>query len=279
MTLTACGTSDQETQSLEEQVDYTVIATEPGAGLTTLSHQTIEEYDNLNGWFLQESSTAGMLAELEQAINNEEPVIVTAWTPHWIFDEYDLKILEDPKQTLGGSEEIRTIARLGFESELPSAYQILDNFYWEVEDMQAVMKEAQDIPFEEAADNWIQENSGTVDEWTAGVDQGNGEMIELVSTPWDTERASSFVVKQVLEDHGFEVTLTDVEPAVMFQSIASGSSDVSVAPWLPSTHQAFYENYEGQFVDMGPNLEGTLNGFVVPAYVEIDSIEDLQPKN
>lgn len=32
------------------------------------------------------------------------------------------------------------------------------------------------------------------------------------------------------------------------------------------------------FVDLGENLKGTKTGFVVPTYMDIDSIEDLQPK-
>jgi len=31
-------------------------------------------------------------------------------------------------------------------------------------------------------------------------------------------------------------------------------------------------------IDMGENLTGAQNGFVVPAYMDIDSIEDLEPK-
>ena len=45
----------------------------------------------LEGWELLESSTAGMLASLDAAIRNEEPIVVTGWTPHWKFSAYDLK--------------------------------------------------------------------------------------------------------------------------------------------------------------------------------------------
>ncbi|WP_219565350.1 glycine betaine ABC transporter substrate-binding protein [Streptococcus macedonicus] len=64
----------------------------------------------------------------------------------------------------------------------------------------------------------------------------------------------------------------------MFQAVASGQADFSVAPWLPLTHQSFYERYGDQIDDLGANLNGARNGFVVPSYVEIDSIEDLNPK-
>ena len=57
--------------------------------------------------------------------------MVTGWTPHWKFSAYDLKYLEDPKGTLGGAENIKTIARKGLEEDMPEAYKILDRFNWE----------------------------------------------------------------------------------------------------------------------------------------------------
>ena len=285
--LAACGddTENKEnsagasSSSIGEQVNYTVVATEPGAGLTGLSHEVLEQYENLEGWTLQESSTAGMLSTLDKAIRNEEPVIVTGWTPHWKFSAYDLKILEDPKGILGGAENIQTLARKGLEQDLPDVYTVLDRFYWEPEDMEKVMYDAQeDGDFDVAAADWVESNQDKVSEWTKDIAQGNGEKVKIISTPWDSEFASSSVIKTVLEQLGYEPEVTPVDPAIMFQSIATGEGDVTVAPWLPTTHKAFYDKHKDDIVDLGENLEGTQNGFVVPAYVEIDSIEDLKPK-
>ena len=260
-------------------MNYTVVATEPGAGLTGLSHEVLEQYENLEGWTLQESSTAGMLSTLDKAIRNKEPVIVTGWTPHWKFSAYDLKILEDPKGILGGAENIQTLARKGLEQDLPDVYTVLDRFYWEPEDMEKVMYDAQeDGDFDVAAADWVENNQDKVSEWTKDIGQGNGEKVKIISTPWDSEFASSSVIKTVLEQLGYEPEVTPVDPAIMFQSIATGEGDVTVAPWLPTTHKAFYDKHKDDIVDLGENLEGTQNGFVVPAYVEIDSIEDLKPK-
>ena len=284
--LAACGddTSNNSSENgdnnnLSEQVDYTIVGVEPGAGLTGLSHEVLEQYENLEGWTLQESSTAGMLGTLEQAIRNEEPVIVTGWTPHWKFSAYDLKMLEDPKGVLGGAENIQTLARKGLEEDLPDVYTVMDRFYWEPEDMEQVMYDAQNGgDFDAAAALWIENNEEKVSEWTKDIAQADGEKVKIISTPWDSEFASSSVVKLVLEGLGYEVEVTPVDPAIMFQAIASGEGDVTVAPWLPTTHNAFYEKHKDDIVDLGENLEGTQNGFVVPSYVDIDSIEDLSPK-
>ncbi len=269
---------DGSTKNYSEEVNYMITGIEPGAGITEQAHKTIEEYDNLKGWKLQESSTAGMIGALDEAIKNEEPIIITGWAPHWKFSAYDLKYLEDPKQTFGDVENINTIVREGLEEDMPEAYQILDRFYWEVEDMEAVMFDAQDSSFEEAAKKWVEENSDKVSGWTEGIEKADGIAIELVTTPWDSEYASSYVLKEVLEQQGYEVTLTPVDPAIMFQAVAGGDADASVAPWLPSTHGSFYEKHKDNIVDLGENLKGTKNGLVVPEYMDIDSIEDLQPK-
>lgn len=269
------GDAEEESSNIGEDIEYTITATEPGAGLTELTHNTVEAYDNLEGWEVLESSTAGMITSLDQAIQNEEPIIVTAWRPHWIFERYDLKFLDDPQNTLGEEEYVHTIARQGLEEDQPEAYAVLDAFEWESEDMQKMMLEAQDASFEEVTADWMEDNQAYVDELLEGIEPVDGEDLELVSTPWDTERSSSSVMEAILEQLGYNVEVTNVDPVIMFQAIATGEGDASLAPWLPSTHGMFMDEYGEDIVDLGPNMEGTLNGFVVPDYMDVDSIEDL----
>lgn len=281
--LAACNgedtSEDNGETSIGEQLNYTITGIEPGAGITERTEQALEEYDNLQDWELETSSTAGMMGQLDSAINNEEPIVVTGWTPHYKFEMYDLKFLEDPENVYGDSEYVHTMSRLGFEEDMPEAYAILDNFSWEVEDMQEIMLAAQDVEFEEAAADWIEDNRDTVDSWTEGVDEVDGDSIEIGSFPWDSERASSQVITQVLEEHGFNVTLSNVDPSILFQALAQGEVDVTVAPWLPTTQGAYLEEYGDDIVDMGANMEGTVIGLVVPEYMDIDSIEDLNAQD
>lgn len=280
--VSACGDDNAQNgddAGLGEQLDYTITGIEPGAGITETSERALESYENLESWELETSSTAGMMGQLDSAIANEEPIVVTGWTPHYKFEMYDLKFLEDPNGVYGDSEFVHTMARIGFEEDMPEAYAILDNFSWEVEDMQEIMLAAQDIEFEEAAANWIEDNRDIVDSWTDGVDEVDGQSIELGSFPWDSERASSQVITQVLEEHGFDVTLSNVDPSILFQALAQGDVDATVAPWLPTTQGAYLEEYGDDIVDMGPNMEGTVIGLVVPEYMDINSIEDLNGRD
>jgi len=151
---------------LTDENDSTITAIEPGAGVTNSAQNAVKEYDNLSDWEVSVSSTGAMIAELEQAINNEEDIVVVGWKPHWMFMDYDLKMLDDPENVFGGYEEIHSYVREGLKEDNPEAYKIIDNFYWEVEDMSSVMEElATDVEPEEAADNWIEANRETVDGW------------------------------------------------------------------------------------------------------------------
>jgi glycine betaine/proline transport system substrate-binding protein len=45
--------------------------------------------------------------------------------------------------------------------------------------------------------------------------------------------------------------------------------------WLPVLHADYYEQFEDDIVDLGIVYEGTQSGLVVPTYVDIDSISQL----
>lgn len=152
-----------------DATDFIITGIEPGAGIMTATNEAIEAYE-LEEWSILESSSAGMAAELRRAIDNEEPVIVTGWTPHWKFADFDLKYLEDPLNVYGGDEQIHTIVRLGLEEDQPVAYSFLDRFNWTADDMAGVMIDILDgASPEEAAATWVDANEDTVNEWIEGL--------------------------------------------------------------------------------------------------------------
>ncbi|WP_373893772.1 glycine betaine ABC transporter substrate-binding protein [Virgibacillus sp. CBA3643] len=142
-----------------------IIGIDAGSGLNQATEDMIEEYDT--DIDLVDSSDAAMMATLGDAINNEEPIVFTAWQPHWMFEAYDIRFLDDPKGVYEEDGSIHTMVREGLEEDEPEAYQILDNFYWESDDMNSVMIdiEQNDMEPEEAAQKWIDNNRDKVDEW------------------------------------------------------------------------------------------------------------------
>lgn len=144
--------------------------------------------------------------------------------------------------------------------------------------MEEVMFEAidSDEEVEEVAKRWVDENEDKVAPWMEGVEDVDGIEIELASTMQDTERASANVVKEAMEQKGFNVTVTPVDQAVVFESVSTGDVDAAVAAWLPDTQKEFYEQHKDDLINLGPNLTGAKIGLTVPAYMDIDSIEDLE---
>lgn len=151
-------------------VDYTITGIEPGAGIMSQTEKAVKEYD-LKKWNVLGSSSAAMVKVLQDAYAKKEPIVITGWTPHWMFADMDLKYLEDPKKVYGGSEQIHTLVRLGLKEDQPNAYRFLDQFEWTPADMEAVMGDiAEGMPEEEAAKKWVDANEAKVNEWIAGIE-------------------------------------------------------------------------------------------------------------
>lgn len=280
--LAACGDDDKDNASggsdktAGEMVDYKITGIDPGAGIMEATDRAISDY-GLDKWELTTGSGAAMTAALKKAYDKEEPIIITGWTPHWMFTKYDLKYLDDPKGSYGGEEEIHTIGRLGLAEDFPEAHQILQNFKWDEEDMGEVMIAVIDGEDPEvAAENWIKDNKDKVAEWTDGVDKVDGEEFNLAYVAWDSEIASTNVMAKVLEAQGYKVKMSQVEAGPMWTAVADGSADALLAGWLPVTHKTYAEKYDGKYEDLGTSMTGVKIGLTVPEYMDIDSIEDLK---
>lgn len=166
-------------EDLDNQVDQTIVGVEPGSGTVMSAQEAQQEYDNMAEWTIQSSSSGAMATTLGQAVENEEDIIVAGWSPHWLFQSYDLKFLEDPLNVFGDAENIITIARDGLAADHPVAYSVLDNFYWEQEDVESVMLNMQEgASPEEAAQTFVDENQDLVDEWTADAEEAAGTASE-----------------------------------------------------------------------------------------------------
>ena len=272
------GGESTEEMSYGEELNYEITGIEAGAGVVAAAQTATEDYENLSGWEVSTSSSGAMATALGEAVENEEPIIVTGWTPHWKFAKYDLKYLEDPKEVFGGAEQIKTMVRTGLEEDKPNAYTLLDQFEWTAADMETVMLDITDgAEPAEAAKTWIEDNQDKVGEWTNGVEDVDGTEVELVYVNWDSEIASTNVVAEVMKQKGFDVTITPLDNGPMWESVSEGEVTGMVAAWLPATHGDLYEQHQDNLEDLGANLEGAKVGLVVPSYMEVDSIEDLKP--
>ncbi|OQY20430.1 MAG: glycine/betaine ABC transporter substrate-binding protein [Desulfobacteraceae bacterium 4572_35.1] len=107
--------------------------------------------------------------------------------------------------------------------------------------------------------------------------QASKGKVKLVYVEWSCATASANVVKAVLEEKlGYDVKLIPVAAAAMWQAVATGAADGFTTAWLPTTHATYLDGVKDEVEDLGPNLEGTKIGLVVPDYVSIDSIDQMK---
>jgi len=160
-----------DVQSIDElnddrdQLGGQIIGIEPGSGIMKIVEENAIPGYGLN-YELVSSSTPAMLSELEQALDSEEPIVFTAWKPHWMFTAYDIRYLDDPKGEMGGSEQLSAIAREGLEDESPDAFQLLDNITLSEEqlgDLELAIRDAGDP--EQGARGWLEQNREVADSW------------------------------------------------------------------------------------------------------------------
>ncbi|GAB7078503.1 glycine betaine ABC transporter substrate-binding protein [Megalodesulfovibrio paquesii] len=142
-----------------------IVGIDPGAGLMSKTEAAIKDY-KLDKLTLMEGSGATMTAALADAEKNKQWVVVTGWTPHWMFAKWKLKYLKDPKNIFGGDEFIHTIVRKDLKKDKPEVHAILDRFEWTADDMAAVMIAIEDgMAPDAAARKWLGEHPDKVKAW------------------------------------------------------------------------------------------------------------------
>jgi glycine betaine/proline transport system substrate-binding protein len=163
-----------ELRSIEDLVgksadyDGKIVGIEAGAGLTKATQeQVIPQYGlDEDGWKLQTSSTPAMLNALEDAVADEEDIVVTLWRPFWANNTFPVRDLEDPKGALGEPEGLHELATIGFSEEFPEVADMMsqakldDEQYGTLEDQ--VVNENPDDPAAGVA-AWIADNQDWVD--------------------------------------------------------------------------------------------------------------------
>src|SRR5215212_3433983 len=115
--------SIEDLKSKASVVEGKVIGIDPGAGLMKASDKVIKEYGLPVK--LIDGSDATMTAALKDAYDRKQDIVVTTWTPHWMFARWELKYLDDPKKVFGGEESVNTVARKDLKKDMPEVHAIL----------------------------------------------------------------------------------------------------------------------------------------------------------
>lgn len=101
-------------------------------------------------------------------MKRNEWIVVTSWSPHWMFANWKLRYLEDPKGALGGLESVNALVRKGFYQDHPEIFEFLNRMVLPIGDLEAMMQEARQTSYEQAVDNYIKNNKARIDYWVTG---------------------------------------------------------------------------------------------------------------
>lgn len=130
------------------QFSSEIVGIDAGAGIMKTTDKAIGDY-GLDGYKLLTSSSSTMLASLQKAMEKEAWIVITGWTPHWMFDRYPLKFLHDPKGTYGNVESIYVVGWKGFTEKDPFAAKFFSNIKFTTEEISSLMKALKDARMDE----------------------------------------------------------------------------------------------------------------------------------
>lgn len=105
---------------------------------------------------------------------------------------------------------------------------------------------------------------------------GSSKTANLVYVNWAEGVDYTHLAKAILEDKmGYKVTITAADVGPAYTAVAQGDKDAFMETWLPVLHKNYMDRFKDQIVDLGPVYQGTESGLVVPDYVTIDKISQL----
>lgn len=137
--------------------------------MNILKNKVLPGYGLDGEYKIVESSTPGMLAELERSYAKKEPIAVMLWTPHWAYNEYELTKLKDPRKAFGEGDRLHTVANKDFPENYPQLTEWFKDFKLSEEQLAGLENEIQKRGTgheEEAVRAWMAENPG-IDEQIA----------------------------------------------------------------------------------------------------------------
>jgi glycine betaine/proline transport system substrate-binding protein len=135
---------------------------------------------DLSGFELVESSEQGMLAQVQRAVDRQEPVVFLGWEPHPMNANFDMAYLEGGDDVFGpnyGGATVYTNVRKGYLTECPNVGKFLQNLVFslemENEIMGAILNEGADPGA--AAKEWLKAHPDVLDAWLEGVTTVDGK--------------------------------------------------------------------------------------------------------
>ena len=128
--------------------------------------------DELGEYNLVEGSSPAMLASLDSAIKQKQPIVVTLWQPHWAFSRFPLKVLEDTQTAFGPPDQMQIVATKGWSAANPEVAGWGKNFKItppQLSDLMLKIQQGGKGKELDTAKQWAADNKPVVDAWFGGA--------------------------------------------------------------------------------------------------------------
>ncbi|GAX52823.1 ABC transporter permease/substrate binding protein [Streptomyces olivochromogenes] len=260
---------------------------ESSAGMMgLLKSKVLKDYGLDKEYKVVDSSTPAMLAELKRAYAKKEPIVVTLWSPHWAYSDYDLKKLKDPKGAWGKGDGVHTLSRKGFAQDNPVVGQWLKNFRMTEKQLTGLEAEINKVgkgKQQDAVRAWLKRNPGVVDKLApvknSAAAAETKRPLDVAWFPWDEDVAVSYLWKNVLARRGYTLNLKQMDVGPVYTGLASGDLDLNFDAWLPYAQSNYWEQHKNDLRDLGTWYRPTSLEIAVPSYVkDVKSLADLKGK-
>jgi len=158
----------EDLAGMADEYGNRLVGIEAGAGLTKVTQEEVVPTYGLDKMDYVISSTPAMLAELKSATASGDNIAVTLWRPHWAYDEFPIRDLEDPEGKLGAAEEIHAYGAKDFGErfddldELIGAFTLDDEQLFSLENL--MFNSGDDVDEEDAVRQWLKDNSTFVED-------------------------------------------------------------------------------------------------------------------
>ncbi|MDI6003794.1 choline ABC transporter substrate-binding protein [Cobetia pacifica] len=134
----------------------------------------------LGAFEMIDSSEAGMLAEVKSKIAAKEWVVFLGWEPHPMNTRFEMGYLEGADDYFGpnlGGATVYTNTRAGYSEACSNVGALLANLEFSLEMENQIMGEIMDegADPDEAAADWLKQNSSVLEAWLEGVETTQGE--------------------------------------------------------------------------------------------------------
>ncbi|GAA2274398.1 ABC transporter permease/substrate binding protein [Streptomyces hawaiiensis] len=263
---------------------------ESSAGeMALLKSKVLKAYGLDKEYEVVDSSTPAMLAELKRAYDRKKPIVTTLWSPHWAYNDYDLKKLKDPKGAWGEGDGVHTLSRKGFADDDPTVAKWLKNFSMsekQLTSLEAEINKAGKGSQQDAVRHWLKQNPGLVDKLAPVRNSGGStpaeakRPLDVAWFPWDEDIAVTYLWKNVLERRGYKLNLKQMDVGPVYTGLASGDLDLNFDAWLPYAQKNYWDKNKDRLKDLGTWYQPTSLEIAVPSYVKgVDSLEDLKGKS